>query len=957
MVKKNLTNGVDCAIIEKIFANRVKFTRNRIFLTNKRIIRFSSRKRTEQGGRRIRIKLKCIFFGGIFMSKKLRATLAMVLSFVMFGSIVACGGDSDDSSSSKPLDSSTSTGGDDSSGGDVTHEGSYAEAKPDFTVPNANLKQATYRTTTATMPSNWNELTYDDNNDTQIISYISSSFFEYDFEFDGEKYNADGTINVDAIVEGGYTTNFSAAKALRDVTATVDSKWGYTEQQKQDGGYAWKITLRDDLKWDDGTPITADDFVYSMNAQLDPDFMNMRANTYYDTLRIKRSRSYFYKNQEAIYSTIGSNGYNKNADAVAAGETIYMDVYTFYNAKGYVDEQGNACPQWVSINDETVYNAPEAWADPTNEEIQDAFSGKELWDYFFDPEVGGYRGYVEVGASYEGWLGIKEVNNDRDVTFSDVGMYKVDDYSFVICLDKQYNFITEDGGLSYLAAYYMSSLPLVKESLYESCKKEPADDSTLWTTTYNTSLETTASWGPYKLTDFIDDKSYTLEKNPYWYGYSMGQYANQYNVTKIECECVSVSATQWLKFLAGETDDASLDTDHVKDYMNSKYTTFSPGTGTFAMQLFGDLETLKRSGNNNGILAIDQFRQAFSYALNRNDIVKTIWPGSAISCLGVVNSQYFYDVENQGVYRETEQAKAALLRAYGFTQSANGLWTDGESIVDYDLQEAYDVLTGYNPTLAKQLFEEAITELTTNAEKYGYDASKNITIVYGSSVDTAKQRERMAYLQKILNGLAEGTALEGKIELVFDASAGSDWADAFRSGATQIGFGYGFSGNPFNPFDIIGSFVDPEDSLNYHTYWNTSTEMLTLTLPEGDYTKAGESVTMSLVNWFDCLNGLAEINNRTYTYNWEYAPTEARLTILAALEEQVIKKSYSVMLIGEYSGSLLSPKFTQLYDGEYNTFMGYGGIRYMQVNYTDAEWKAFVSANGNDLTAEYKKAN
>ena len=36
--------------------------------------------------------------------------------------------------------------------------------------------------------------------------------------------------------------------------------------------------------------------------------------------------------------------------------------------------------------------------------------------------------------------------------------------------------------------------------------------------------------------------------------------------------------------------------------------------------------------------------------------------------------------------------------------------------------------------------------------------------------------------------------------------------------------------------------------------------------------------------------------------------------------------------------------------------MGYGGMRYMVVNYTDAEWDAFVKSNNNDLANEYKKS-
>ena len=48
----------------------------------------------------------------------------------------------------------------------------------------------TYNSTTAVMPSNWNEFTYADNNDTQILSYISSSFFTYDYKFENDvKYN------------------------------------------------------------------------------------------------------------------------------------------------------------------------------------------------------------------------------------------------------------------------------------------------------------------------------------------------------------------------------------------------------------------------------------------------------------------------------------------------------------------------------------------------------------------------------------------------------------------------------------------------------------------------------------------------------------------------------------------------------------------------------------------------
>ena len=295
------------------------------------------------------------------MNKKLRSVLSMVLCLLLVSaSLVACNDNTDDTS------------------------------KPNPDVTPATYKQAEYNTTTATMPSNWNALTYADNNDTQIMDYIGSSFFDYDYKFENnKKYNDDGSVNKAGVVPGAYTTNFSAATKLEDVTSSVDAKWGYTDAQKKEGGYAWKITLRDDLKWDDGTAIKAADFVYSMKQQLDPAFMNFRANTFYDTLKIKNSKVYFFQNQEGTYETVASLGYATNADAIAAGKTIYIDVHGFYSAEGYVDAQGNACPQWVSIEDETVYDTAAAWAAGTAE---DAFSGKSLWE--------SYAAYLEVGGNY-----------------------------------------------------------------------------------------------------------------------------------------------------------------------------------------------------------------------------------------------------------------------------------------------------------------------------------------------------------------------------------------------------------------------------------------------------------------------------------------------------------------------------------------------------------------------------
>ena len=838
------------------------------------------------------------------------------------------------------------------------------------TVPYYDYKKAEYNTTTSVMPSNWNELTYADNNDTQIMSYIGSSFFDYDYKFeDDKKFNDDGSINVDGVVVGAYTTNYSAATKLEDVTATVDAKWGYTAEQIAEGGYAWKITLRNDLKWDDGTAITAADFVYSMQAQLDPTFMNFRGNTYYDTLRIKNSREYFFSGAPIYSPIVPAYGADETPDYSfkLEGAEVYLNTtstemtLTSYSLATLINDY---------VGTAAAKAALKAIADGANEygytliTEENKQTAMDLVGYALAPfglDWSTFDDATKEELFKEALFYISGYGDEVD--WNTVGIYSIDsENAIVVCLDKAYDLLKDDGTLSWQAPYYMASLPLVHRAKYEANKVAPAAGANLWTSTYNSSLESTASWGPYKLVEFEAGSHYKLVKNEHWYGWNMNQYQNQYNVTAINCLKVAEFNDKWMGFLAGIYDDASLSTENIADYYTSKYVTYAPSTGTFGMQLFSDLSVLKASDNNNGILAIQEFRHAFNLSLNRNDIVEKIWPGTSVPCLGLVNSEYYYDIENSadledsGVYRFTTEAQEGLLRAYGFTEAEDGTWSSG-SLTGLTLEEATMSLTGYNPTLAKEKVKIAIEKLNADPEFYGYDSSKPITLVYGSSTDTAKQRERATYLQNVLNELTKDTALEGQIVVEFDASAGSGWADAFRSGDTQIGFGYGFSGNPFNPFSIIGAFVDPDDDLNYHQYWDTSAIEMTLVMPEGDYDGAGEVITMSVQNWYFCLNGLAEVNEQEKIYNWDsgYAPSSVRLMILSALEQQALNANYSIMLIGDYSGSFLGAKFSYFTE-DYNTFMGFGGIRYMNVEYTDAEWVEFVKANNGDLTNEYKKS-
>lgn len=797
----------------------------------------------------------------------------------------------------------------------------------------------TYNNYTVAMPSDWNMMTYRDNNDTQIISYINSDLFEFDYKFDeskGGKFKADGTINADAIVDGGYTVKYSAATALQDVTATVDAKFGYTQAQKDAGGYAWKITLRNDLKWDDGTPIKADDFVYSMQEQLNPEFKNFRANSYYSgTNALVNAGYYFNKDVPETYETVASQGYASNDAALAAGVTLYLDMWNFFGLEGATTPDGSKeCPQWVDITDTTVYVDPADNSECTAASIYAAYKDSHL----------------DVGMSNASCIGIKVKNEHMNVQFSDVGFYKAGEYELVMCLVNPLYPLNKDGSLNYRAAYNMSSLPLVKKDLYESCKKEPQAGSTLKWTDYDTKLATTASWGPYKLTEFQSGKAYTLEKNKHWYGYKLDDNKDQFKVETIKCEAIPETSTQWMGFLSGTLDTIGIDVTHKDDYRDSKYAYFTPGTGTFSLNLYAGLDVLKKSGRNNGLLAVDEFRKAVSLAIDRADYNAETTTAMQ-PAYGIVNSMYYYDIDNGGVYRDTVYAKEALLRSYGFTNVDGTKWSDGTH--DYaTLDAAYEALNGYNPTLAKELVNEAYAKLVANAEHYGYDANKKIEFVYGTSVDNPNTRRDYDYIVKVFNNLVAGTPLEGKITITFDSSTGNKWADDFRAGAYEIASGTGFGGNPLNPANFISLYIDPE--WTYSSWWDTESETITFTMPEGDYEGAGRELTMTLMNLARCLEGLPESKDQ-YKFNWGPGaiPEEARLQLMAKIEELVIGKYYSIPTNYQYTASMLGMQFSYITD-EYNYFMGYGGMQYVRVNYTDKQWDSYAS--GHNLEAEYKKS-
>lgn len=305
-----------------------------------------------------------------------------------------------------------------------------------------------------------------------------------------------------------------------------------------------------------------------MSEQLNPLFKNYCADSFYvDSTVIHNAQNYVYQGTSALanffdsmpsalsgYPSLTSTDFTKDKDGgyLYKGEEVYINttdggnwgsaIFTYMiaaYAKAYPDSFGvlyNAMDDngYIRITDATLLG------------IQNAIALLHGYaDVAAYASAAGTYAYVECEEMF------KLMREYAAMDFSEVGIFKgSSDNELVIVLDKALNLLNEDGSLNYRAAYNMNSLPLVKKSLYESCKVAPSVEGGLWTTTYNTTLDKSASWGPYKLTGFRQDQSFTLERNTNWFGYqeTCDLYGGKYETDTIYNRVIPEWNTAFLAF-------------------------------------------------------------------------------------------------------------------------------------------------------------------------------------------------------------------------------------------------------------------------------------------------------------------------------------------------------------------------------------------------------------------------
>lgn len=770
-------------------------------------------------------------------------------------------------------------------------------------------KMYTMREYTAQMPSQWCTILSSDNVNNSMESYFTSAFYEFNYKFD-----ADGKI-----VPGAYTVEYSASTKLEDVTKKYAGQYGLAADAEK--GQAFAMTLRKDLTWDDGTPIKAADFVYTMSQQLSPKYLFATASNYYSgNYVIHNAQNYVKQGQKGMFpATSVLTVYNASDDAklifTLNGHDSYVADYLTSNG---VDPQAY------------VANAAKVTVDALK-----AIEGKSLAEIKNDETM------LATWTAVLGWW--KTLPNEElhffkmeyeypKMDFSEVGYFVGDnEYELVMVIDGTLNPLDAEGNLTYEAGYYFSGWPLVKRDLWERCEDQ---SKTPYANSYCTTQEKSASWGPYKLTYYQDQKTYTVSRNDKWFGYGLPQYANQYQTDAIVTEKIEEWDTAWLAFQKGNLDGIGMNVKIAADYRTSKRAYFTPETWTFDLNIQSNANS-RTDKRNNLLLNYADFRKAISLSLDRDDYCAKNNPSSQ-AALGLLNSMYYYDVENGKVYRESIQAKEAILNAYGATKNEDGSWKVGETTYT-DIEEALDATTGYNLTLARQLVDSAIEQAKTDGK---YSDGEEIILTYGIETQSADTDRVKNWFQAAFDNMTKGTSIEGKVKIEYFMFSSATWSEQFADGEYDLCFG-AWGQAAFNPAYLLCETQISKEN-RYAKKWDPKTVNVTVkATPDADH-KDG-LYTYNLEQWRLILQG-----KDGCPVNFKNFSMEDQLTALGAVETAILKAYYSIPVYSRYSASLMGYKVDYV-SYEYNTFMGYGGIRYMTFNYDDTAWAEFVASNNNIL--------
>ena len=817
-------------------------------------------------------------------------------------------------------------------------------------------------------PNTWNSHIYETNDDETILGYISSGFYDFDYN-----ENKDGYKWVDVMAVGDP----------KDVTANyVGEEWGIEEG---DAARAWEITLRDDLCWDDGTPITAEDFVQSAIRLLNPKALNSRADdyTYGGNLIIHNAENYIkqgstvdqgFGTKYATYEEVKAAGLTPSLDLALCDDVFenqwigaplstlmanpsyhaayIVGYFTLYNADGTPQVDGDGNP--ITFFDKYNVTAAEDGKIPMTDEMFADYASCLDWN----PDPNAELGILcSIPVAYP------------ELDFEKVGIKATAPNKLVYIIDEE---------LSGFYLKYSLSTYLVKADVYDACDNLDENgnlpEGEAYKTTYCTDASNSPSYGPYKLTAYQLDKYFKLEKNENWWGYKQEENKGLYQTTAVVYTKADSAATRLQMFLSGKFDSYGLQSDDMDEYQDSKYTYFTDGDSTwfiafnpnleayhnaeFELDADGKVDETKHKNIDKEIMSIKEFRQAFSFALDRAAYELACDPTGNVA-KALFSPMIISNPETGEVYRNTDAAKLAIVKFWGLADQI------GAGKLYDTIDDAIDSITGYNLAMAKTYFTTAYNK----AKELGYmDDDDVVEILIGTpNLTSTYYNKGYDFLVNCYTDAVKGTPLEGKLTFKRDGTLGNSFGDYLRDNKVDMLFGVGWTGSALDPYGLIEVYTTYDN--RYNAGEDFSKINMTVELP-AKYVEGGEDETMTeyyadAATWTYSLKGQkvtiykkVEGSDKPLEFEVAFGTTvdySIRGLVLAGIELCALEQ-YEMIPIAYDSSAALKGMKVNYYTEEYVYGVGRGGIKYMTFNYNDSEWAEFVKSQGGKLNYKVSDA-
>lgn len=737
-----------------------------------------------------------------------------------------------------------------------------------------------------TLPVNWNPHVFHKGEDGKLADLLTAGLYRYEYQ--------NGAVK--------EIVPFAAAAYPSDVTEGYVGSFGIKAGER---GRVYVIPLRDDIRWEDGTSVTAKDYVNSALRLLDPDASYSGNGLFFaENLVVCGAEGYSRQGRHA-YPTL-----------LIPGNTLepeYIQPEDFIRANGVLTLDGGSSDVAVNIYDGAgfgergldYYYRKGVFKGRIRERYNSVIAAKADANGFVSVTEDVYMLISDLIAVLHGYTDAKEyseVVGDQAyleweqmayvgttypaVSVNELGIFTAGEYELVLVLEHQLS------GFCLLDA--LTTNWLVNCWLYDSCINR---DGVRYSNNYCTSLETTMSFGPYRLSSF-GNGCYTLERNRYFFGYRDSDAADHYMADAVELVTADPK-TQMEMFDQGRIDLVYPSGAEAYDKADGENVFRNTGSAVYFMVFNPDYDNLEIAqekageGINKTILSIPEFRQAMSLALDREGFCNAAKP-EYIPATGLFASKTIGILDELMTYTR-----------------------DKEMVV-------------YKPSLAKMYFNTAYEQAIVN----GYIHKDDIVEICVGIPYPGEEYYELGYqfLTDSYTQAVKGTLLEGRLCFTRDDTVGSSYAAALRSGQVDMLIGVGWNGSLYDPYGLMEAFTS--HTYRYDRSWQAEGTLLTLDIGEKTY-------TASVCDWTSAINGIqvqltdSDGNVVNYSCGRTYGDQNDRLMILRSLEGAVIAQ-YDMIPLAESAEMCIAGERIEVL-GECETATYFGNIRDLRFVRADAK--------------------